>query len=160
MNDETLERLIGDTLRQQPLRRAPDTLESRVLSEIAQRATTPWWRMNFARWPLAAQVLFLVTSAAIVKLAIDASVWLVQRLDSAHVVTSMTSIAMSMKLLGGIAASLTHTLASPWIYGAIAILAAMYAALFGISAAAYRTLYAARPQNMTNRVATHVASIP
>lgn len=144
MNDENLERLIGNTLRQQPLRRAPDTLESRVLGELEHRATTPWWRMNFARWPLAAQILFLVTSAAVVKLAIDASIWVMRGLDSVHVVTGMASAAMSMKLLFGIIASVFHHIPSLWIYGSIAILAAMYAALFGISAAAYRTLYASR----------------
>lgn len=143
-HDEKLERLIGEALREQPPRRAPATLELRVLGEIEHRAKTPWWRMHFARWPLAAQAVFLIASAVLVKLAIDLSPWLVNSVDSMRVVTGLASVAMSMKLLFGIAASIVNTIPSLWIYGGIAALAAMYAALFGISAAAYRTLYAGR----------------
>lgn len=141
---DKLERLIGNTLHEQPVRRAPDTLMLRVLSEIERRAMTPWWRMNFARWPWAAQVVFVLVSATAAKVAVDLSVWLMDSLDATRVVAGITSVAMSMKLLAGISASLVDTIPSLWVYGGIAALAAMYVALFGISAAAYRTLYAGR----------------
>jgi hypothetical protein len=37
-----------------------------------------------------------------------------------------------------------HNIPTIWIYGSLACVGALYAALFGISAAAYRTLYAPR----------------
>lgn len=144
-HDEKLTRLIGDTLRGQPQRRAPDTLEQRVLGEIELRATTPWWRMHFARWPWPAQAGFLMISAVLAKVAIDVSLWLMNSLDSTHLVSAVTSAAMSLKLLAGIAAAIVNSIPPLWIYGSIAAIAAMYVALFGISAAAYRTLYAGRP---------------
>ena len=146
--DEQLARLIGDTLRGQPARHAPDTLESRVLREIEARATTPWWRMKFARWPVAVQVVFLVACAAMVKLAVDASIWLTHGVESAPVATGMVSAVRPMKTSVQAIFEVTETVVqhipSLWVYGGIAALAALYAALFGISAAAYRTLYASR----------------
>lgn len=143
-HDEKLERLIGNTLQGQPPRHAPGTLQSRVLAEIEHRAMTPWWRMSFARWPVAAQVLFLIASTAIIKFAVDASNWLMNGLDSTRVVTGVASVAMPVKVMAEIISSVAHSIPSLWLYAGIGALAAMYAALFGISAAAYRTLYASR----------------
>src|SRR5437868_11223883 len=95
-HDEKLERLIGETLHRQPPRRAPATLELRVLDEIERRARASWWRMSFARWPMAAQALFLLASAAMAKVAIDVSVWAMNGLGSAAVVTGVASVAVSM----------------------------------------------------------------
>ena len=51
--DEKLERLVGQVLRDQPLRRAPASLEARVLGELAARARLPWWRRGITTWPVA-----------------------------------------------------------------------------------------------------------
>lgn len=146
--DKGLERLIGDTLREQPLRRAPATLASRVLREIEARATTPWWRMNFARWPMAAQTVFLIASVAIVKFAVDASMWLMNRLDSVPVATDVVAavapVKTSVQTIAEVTSSVVQHIPALWIYGGISALAVLYVALFGISAAAYRTLYASR----------------
>ena len=52
---------------QAQLRRAPRTLESRVLAQIESGAVATGWRRGFAHWPLAARVLFLAASAGVVK---------------------------------------------------------------------------------------------
>ncbi len=63
-----LERLVGDVLRDQPLRRAPASLEARVLSQIHQRQVLPWWRMSFTQWPMAARVALVLALVAVAKL--------------------------------------------------------------------------------------------
>src|SRR4051794_7570835 len=62
-----LEQLVCDVARTQPLRRAPASLEGRVL---AQLAPAPWWRRGFTNWPLAARAAFLVASIGFVRLAL------------------------------------------------------------------------------------------
>src|SRR5476649_1202935 len=66
---EKLEQLIHRTLREQPARRAPRSLEQRVLAELERRAALPWWRRSFAHWPLPARAGFLVICAALIGLA-------------------------------------------------------------------------------------------
>ena len=39
--EEKLERLVGRVLKQQPLRKAPGTLEARVFAALEQRAARP-----------------------------------------------------------------------------------------------------------------------
>ena len=58
--DPKLERFIHRALRELPAPAAPRTLEARVLAEIERRAGLPWWRKNFAHWPLAARAVFLL----------------------------------------------------------------------------------------------------
>ena len=48
-----LERQLTRTLRDQPLRRAPSTLERRVLAQIEAGAVASSWRRGFAHWPMA-----------------------------------------------------------------------------------------------------------
>jgi len=66
--NEELSRRIAQTLRAQPLERAPDTLIARVQREIARREgaqqTLPWWRQSLAHWPLGARLGFIAASLA------------------------------------------------------------------------------------------------
>jgi hypothetical protein len=78
-NMERAEALVARQLRELPLRRAPVSLEARVMAAIASgalqpvpvRATgsvhdaTPWYRNNFRRWPLPIQILFALLSVAL-----------------------------------------------------------------------------------------------
>ena len=45
--DREIEARLGQALRALPERRAPATLESRVLDTLARRAPLPWWRRDF-----------------------------------------------------------------------------------------------------------------
>lgn len=141
---EQLERLIDKALRDQPLRRAPGDLESKVMSAIARGAVAPWWRSSFAHWPMAARVLFLVASLCVVKLGLDAMTLLIGPLDpAARSAALFAEVAWIHSLFASIFAVLRNLPA--WlIYGGAAVLGALYLMLFGVSAAAYRTLYASR----------------
>lgn len=141
---EQLERFVDKALRDQPLRRAPGDLESKVMATIAHRAVTPWWRTSFAHWPMAARVLFLVASVGFVKLGLEAAAMVIEPLDpgarSAAVFAELAWIRALFVSLGAVLRSLP----SWWIYFGVTVLGAFYLVLFGVSAAAYRTLYASR----------------
>jgi len=144
LTPEQLERLIDKALRDQPMQRAPSDLQSKVMAAIAHRAVTPWWRSSFAHWPMAARVLFLVASAVFVKLGLDAAAIVVGPIDpvarSAALFAQLAWIHALFVSLGAV----VRNLPSWWIYGAVTVLGAFYLMLFGVSAAAYRTLYASR----------------
>jgi hypothetical protein len=141
---EQLERFIDKALRDQPLQRAPSDLESKVMAAIAQRAVTPWWRSSFAHWPMAARILFLVASAVFVKLGLDATALVIGPFDpAARSAALLAELAWIHALYVSIGAVL-RSLPSWWIYCGVTVLGALYLMLFGVSAAAYRTLYAAR----------------
>lgn len=148
---EKLERAIHATLRALPPRRAPRTLEARVLAELERRAALPWWRQSFAHWPLAARALFLLASVALVKLTLMAAVWVMAGFDSgAFVAAFSTPVSWAqtgVALVRGIAdffVIIFRSIPPVWLYGTVAFVAAMYAALVGLGAAAYRTLYVSR----------------
>lgn len=154
-NHEQLERLIHRTLRELPPRRAPRSLETRVMAELERRAALPWWRQNFAHWPVAARITFLVGSAGVVKLVLMAVVWAMAGYDNAQFADAFapqfTVLHAVTNFAGGFVNTFVNTCGAIlrsipplWIYGGVALIAAMYAALFGLGAAAYRTLYAGR----------------
>lgn len=141
---EQLERLIDKALRDQPLQRAPSDLESKVMAAIAHRAATPWWRSSFAHWPMAARVLFLAASAVFVKLGLDAAALVIGPLDpAARSAALFAELAWIHALFVSIGA-VVRSLPSWWIYCGVTVVGALYLMLFGVSAAAYRTLYASR----------------
>jgi hypothetical protein len=136
--NEALERLLDRALRELPLRRAPLTLEARVFGELERRAALPWWRRSFAYWPLLARAVFLVIGGALIRLAFlggATAVAGVRSLSWARELGAMTASAANL------AAMLAHTVPPTWAYEGIAVCAALYAVLFGLGAAVYRTLY-------------------
>lgn len=141
---EQLERFVDEALRDQPLQRAPIDLETKVMAAIAQGATTPWWRSSFAHWPMAARVLFLVASAVFVKLGLEAASLVIGPLDpAARSAALFAELAWIHALFVSVTAIL-RSLPSWWIYCGVVALGVLYLMLFGVSAAAYRTLYASR----------------
>jgi hypothetical protein len=135
---EALERLLDRTLHELPLRRAPLTLESRVFGELERRGALPWWRRSFAHWPLLARAVFLVICGALIRLAF---------LGGATAVAGVRSLSWAREVGGftasaaNLAAWLAHTVPPTWAYEGIAVCAVLYAVLFGLGAAVYRTLY-------------------
>lgn len=148
---EDLEKLIHQTLRSLPERRAPRTLESRVMAAIEARAALPWWKQSFSRWPIAARCVFLLLSGGFVKLALMAAVWVMAGFDSAQLATAFTTqfgwigrLGDVVLNLGQLAGLVFRSIPPLWLYGAVAIIGALYASLFGLGAAAYRFFYAQR----------------
>jgi hypothetical protein len=140
---EELERLVTRALQDQPLRRAPDTLERRVLAQLESGAAVARSRQGFAHWPMAARLVFLAASVGFVKLALSVAMWLATPLASPGISFGLPSQLEWLQTLVVAIASVARTVPSPWVHVGIAILAIMYAALFGIGASAYRTMRAA-----------------
>ncbi len=144
--EQELERLMQRTLHGLPLRRAPLTLESRVLGELQRRAALPWWRHSFAQWPRAARSTFVLLCAALAGLVFRGGLWAIAGLESLHEsgVLSLPWARQALMLTGTageLAASLVRAVPPDWVYEGLAVSALLYTALFGLAAAAYRTLY-------------------
>ena len=144
--DREMEARLGQALRTLPERRAPATLESRVLDALARRVPLPWWRRSFGEWPAAARVAFGVTSTVLVALTV-----LAVAAANANLGSLGASHALSMPVLHDasvffvitrtLGVSLASVLSSSWVIGCLIASAALYAALFGLAIAGYRTLY-------------------
>ena len=144
--DRDLESRLGRALRALPERRAPATLESRVLGALARRAPLPWWRRGFGEWPAAARVAFGVTSAALIVVTVLAAAAASADLGSlgaSHVISMpvLQGAAVFFVIARTLSISLTSLLSSGWVLGCLAASAVLYAALFGLAIAGYRTLY-------------------
>lgn len=147
-NDEKLERLVGRVLRDQPLRRAPASLEARVLGELAARARLPWWRRGIATWPAAVRIPVLVGCAVCVPLVWVLSVWLAEHLIAvttrpriAQPITNLLDAGRAIAALGTIIAHLIQSIPREWLLGGILATAMVYAALFALLAVGYSLLW-------------------
>jgi hypothetical protein len=146
IQEAQLERVIGDVLRDQPMRRAPASLEARVLSRIEQLQDVPWWRNSFSNWPVSARLALLVILLGVAKLTLDVVVWLFSSpTPVTHTVESSVSWARSTASVFSSLITLGHALLSAvpshWITLALVFAAGMYFMLFALGATAYRTLY-------------------
>ena len=148
---EDLEKFIHQTLRSLPARRAPLSLESRVRAALEARAALPWWKQSFASWPVAARVAFLIGSAGIAKLALMAIVWAMAGFDGAQFASAFSTqfgwiqtVSAVFAGIGNFCETLYRSIPPLWLYSGLAFVGILYAALFGLGAAAYRMLYANR----------------
>jgi hypothetical protein len=148
---DKLEQLIDRTLREQPPRRAPASLEGRVLAELARHAALPWWRKSYSYWPLAVRAAFVIASIGIAKLGVDAALWAASGLRDSPVAGTLAeevgwiqALSNSFYFLRSIWALLIDSIPELWLYGGALAIVALYLSMFGLSAVAYRTLYAAR----------------
>jgi hypothetical protein len=147
LQEAQLERLIGGALKSQPLRRAPASLETRVLARIEQQMLAlPWWRAGFAHWPVAARVAMVVALLAVTGLTVHVVIWLFQgptpineTVESS--VTWARSTATMFSMLLDLCISIFYVIPARWITLGLAFGAGMYFLLFALGATAYRTLY-------------------
>ena len=143
---EKLDRVVEELLRGQPLRRAPASLEARVIARLGSRGLpVSWWRRGFTHWPLAARVAFLIASYGFIRLALAGVMSVITFVRS----EGIAQAAISWVHVGAVAVSATvslgdfllHAIPPLWLYGAAGIGFLLYAALFGLRTVAYRTLY-------------------
>lgn len=133
-----VEQHVHRLLRQQPFRRAPESLHERVWSELDRLASLPWWRRSFSHWPLVARVTFLLLSTAASALTL---------IGSAHLTgpfPALRRLSESLTWVGAAAEALRSVLRaipSAWMGAAATTAALSYAALFALGAVAYRALY-------------------
>ncbi|MBW7894625.1 MAG: hypothetical protein H3C27_05875 [Opitutaceae bacterium] len=135
---EKLEKLIHQSLRALPERRAPRSLELRVMAAIEARQALPWWRQSFAHWPQPAKAAFFVLAGALIGLSLRSGA----SVEAGSILSGPLALLGQIKaILGGIGdigALVLRQIPPSWIYGAIAFLAVMYATLIGVGATAYR----------------------
>lgn len=148
---EDLEKYIHQTLRALPARRAPLSLESRVRAALEARAALPWWKQSFACWPMAARVAFFIATAGVAKFVIMGVVWAMGGFDSAQFVNAFSTQFAWLQTASAVFDSvrnfcgvLYRSIPPLWLYGGLAFVGVMYAALLGLGTAAYRMLYAQR----------------
>jgi hypothetical protein len=146
-HQDKLERLVDRALREQPLRHAPPSLESRVLAEIERRTALPWYRKSFGHWPLAARAGFLVASYGFVRIALAVVMVVAEAARPGRFaadlspVTWLHSGASFISTISATVAFVIGAIPTSWLYAGIAFGVALYGALFGLGAVAYRALY-------------------
>jgi hypothetical protein len=148
---DRLEDTINRALRSIPDRRAPASLEGRVLAELGRLSALPWWRRSFAHWPLAARVVFFAGSAVAAAVVVNA-LMMVGLSSFAHDLAAgvgqrlaWISLARNVTVAIGDKARLVIGAIPPvWLYGAAGAVALCYATLAAIGAAAYRAASFAR----------------
>jgi hypothetical protein len=142
--DRQLEAAIDAALCELPLRSAPPSLELHVLEELSRRAALPWWRHSFAGWPGFARVGFVLICAVLIGLVVLGGVWAMRNLGSPALGALSMPWARHVVALAGVAgelAALVRIVPAGWVYEGLAASVVLYAALFGLGIAAYRTLY-------------------
>jgi hypothetical protein len=144
---QDLERLIHRTLRDLPARRAPGSIEQRVLAEIARRAALPCGGRSLRTGRCRPAGFFLLCLGLVI-LALMGGVWIMAGFDSAQFKEAFAQpfSAVERVLVVAFAPSLdsstscSGTFPPLWLYGTLVLFASMYAALFGLGAAAYKAL--------------------
>jgi hypothetical protein len=142
--EDRLERLLGDAMRGLPVKPAPRSLESRVLGELARRASQPWWRRSFGHWPAFARVGWVTACGVLVGITLLGGPWTtaVSSLQGTGAMSSwMRQAAAITGTVGNLVASLMDAIPATWLLLGLAGAALLYAFLFGLGAAAYRLLY-------------------
>jgi hypothetical protein len=143
---DEVQRLLERAMKDLPLRRAPATLEARVLGELARRAALPWWRRSFGHWPLPARAIFVVLCAGLIRLAFLEGSVAVAGVHSLHQsgvlpLSWLRDVGVLAATAGNLVALLARTAPPFWVYEGIAVCAVLYAVLFGLGAVVYRTLF-------------------
>ena len=133
-----------------PSRQAPAALQAQVLEELALRARRGWWRRSFTHWPPAARIAFACLCTGLIGLLLGGDDWTALALRAWHDSTawSLPSAGRTLTLLSvgaDLLTVLSHAIPASWLHAALAAGGALYAALFALGAAAYRTLYLTSP---------------
>jgi hypothetical protein len=136
--DPKLEQLVHHMLRELPPRQAPESLEGRVLKELARLAALPWWRRSFAHWPGVVRLAFLSLCLGLSALTFIVGGRLVASLAPAR---KWSDSLDWLRTVVEAAGSLAHAIPSMWLYEGLAVAALLYGFMFALGAAAYRTLY-------------------
>ena len=145
---EQLEQLVHRELRALPLRQAPRSLESRVLAAIERQAAVAWYHKSWTYWPAAFRAAFLAVATGVAGGCIAAFYLISRGVDANTLVASagarfglLAKLYHAALWVVDYAASAFGSIPPLWLYGGVALVAALYATFFGLGAAAYRMLY-------------------
>jgi hypothetical protein len=150
-DQDKLEASIHRVLRRLPDRKAPFSLEARVMAELGRRAALPWWRKSFAHWPAAVRAVFFLVAGLAAALVV-AGIFVLGQSTGAHKLTAGVSTSYAWLTLARdvVAAgaykvkSLTASVPPLLLYAGAATLALCYAAVAAAGAATYRALVTGR----------------
>lgn len=148
MTPEELEQFIHQQLRGLPTRKAPRSLESRVMAALEHRASIPWYHKSWSYWPAAVRAAFMAVGTGVAGAAVATFYLITVGVDVSAVATEVGSHFTWVTAIFGAAAwtfnfvnYLVGSIPPVWLYTGLATVAALYAAFFGLGAAAYRALY-------------------
>lgn len=148
MTPEELEKFIHQNLRALPPRRAPRSLESRVMAALEHRAMIPWYHQSWSYWPAAVRASFLALATGVTGAMVGGFHLLSSGVDTSGLVAQagqrlsfFTRLYQVMAWIADFGANQLTSIPTLWLYGGLALIAALYATFFGLGAAAYRTLY-------------------
>lgn len=148
LNEQELEQLIHSTLRSLPARRAPHSLETRVLAALEQQAMIPWYHKSWSYWPAAVRASFLALATGVTGAIVAAFYLGFNGVEQSGVVAQagerlsfFTGIYHVAAWVVDLGAQVIGRIPPLWLYGGAAAVALMYATFFGLGAFAYRTLY-------------------
>lgn len=148
MNEKELEEFIHSALRSLPDRKAPGTLEARVLAAVERQATIPWWHKGWAYWPSPVRAGFLAVATAVSCSLLFAAYAMFAGLETGAVAAELSDRFSGVLQLFAVLQwifDLGHRVVAGipplWLYGGVAVVGVLYATVFGLGAVAYRTLY-------------------
>src|SRR6185312_6050825 len=148
MTPEELEKFVHQQLRALPSHRAPHSLESRVLAALERQAGIPWYHKSWSYWPAFVRMAFLVLAIGATAGFVVAFYFGFNDVNASGVVAQageklsfFTQIYHVATWIAGLATQVFASIPSIWLYGALALVAALYGTFLGIGAAAYRVLY-------------------
>ena len=148
LSPEQLEQLVGRELRALPLRRAPRTLESRVMAALEHQAAIAWYHKSWNYWPAAIRAAFLAVATGVTGAVVTGFYLGVSGVDTSGMAAQagerlglFTKLYHTAGWIIDFGARVLDSIPPLWLYGGLALIAALYATFFGLGAAAYRTLY-------------------
>lgn len=148
LSPERLEQLVHRELRALPPRRAPRSLEARVLTALEHQAAVAWYHKSWTYWPAAVRAAFLAVASGTTAATLAVFYLMFNGVDTGALVASagerlsfFAKIYHTVAWIAQFAANVVGNIPALWLYGGVALVAALYATFFGLGAAAYRTLY-------------------
>ena len=151
MTPDELEQYIDRTLHSMPDRRAPATLEARVLAALEARAAIPWWHKSWSYWPQWVRALFILFCGAVAALVVVGGAGLPAGVEAARLNQALAPVLSLIHPVIGLGRGFVdivtlfgRNIPAWWFYGAAAFVAGLYVMLVGVGAAAYRTLWSNR----------------
>jgi len=141
---DELEKFVDRVLRDLPAKRAPRSLEQRVLAELARRSALPWWRQSFSYWPLPIRGAFLagcIVLIGFIYLAAGAGQAMIPWQGAlAQPLAFWDATRAVFGACTGFVDVVLRNIPALWLWGALAFFATMYGTLLGLGAAAFKAL--------------------
>jgi hypothetical protein len=145
---DPLEESIRRAVAGLPARRAPATLEGRVLAAIAARGAPAGEARGFAAWPAPARWLGLpilagVAAGVVAVLGGDSAAELLSKFGlPSFLGAGWDAFLFASRAVAAVAAMLTRAVPASWWYAALLAFAVWYAGVVGLGLTAYRLLRA------------------